>query len=1108
MPGLTLTLFGSPSVRDDGVPVDLPSRKALALLAYLAVTGVRHRRATLAALLWSESDRDRAHNMLRYTLSLLRRALQGRWLVVDRQTVGLDGTREETVDVVRFRRLLAQCQAHGHGAKDACPECLSLLSEAVELYGGDFLAGFTLPDSVEFDTWQSLETEALRQELVSALERLVEGYAAQGEAERASGYAKRWLTADPLDEGAHRALMRLYAGSGQQTAALRQYEACERVLREELSVPPSAETATLYQAIKEGRAPQLGVSRPGVAEPPVRRRHNLPPQPTPFVGREEELAQIAQRLADPACRLLTVVGPGGMGKSRLVIQAGTDQVPHFTHGVCFVPLASVGSVNLLASTIMDALRVPQHGSMDPQVQLLNYLRERSLLLILDNFEHLLEGTTLVTAMLAEAPGLKLLVTSRERLNLRGEWLLPLHGMGVPEEETIVQAGGEADVLDQAVDALEEYSAVELFLQCAQQVQPELSLASAGPASVARICRLVEGMPLAIELAAPWVRMMDCEEIAQEIEGGLDFLTTALRDVPDRHRSMRAVFEHSWRLLTGEEQSALRKLSVFRGGFRRKAVEAVAGADLLTLTALVDRSWVRRSPAGRYEVHELVRQYCGERLDSQPSVEGQKASARVRDRHSYYYAAFLSEREPRLKGHGQVEALGSILAEMGNIRATWDWAVERGNVEVLDKCVDSLYWVGYRRGWQHEVMQSLSSAVTRLRDRVRLSEPTESTPPAEKAALLLGRILCRQAHLTLFIEGSGEQAVALCEESLALLQALAPSVRQEKARTFAKVQLGWSLEGRDSSRARGLLQEALVQATEMGDDWNRGLALFFLSGRAPGSGRYSEAEGYLRQAIALFDRLGDQYMKAWCLRRLLEFVLWATGEYDEAESLAQEELQIRRELGDPQGLDSALSALGEVEVALGKYEAARQHFRDALALGEEYGNVLIRYQFLSGMGTLATAHGAYAEAAELLEDAAASAYEVGDLAWALRALVKLGHAASALGETQRAAACFGQALGEAMEAGFIPLALGALVGLASLSAQEGELQRGAELISLALQHPATYHLDRVRAQERLAQLESELSPEMLAAATAQGQARELEATVAELLREVEAAPARG
>jgi len=1102
MPGLTLTLFGPPQLARDGETMHLRSRRCLALLAYLAITDRAHRRGSLASLLWPESDPARAQSSLTYTLSLLRRTLAGGWLVVDRETIGLDGSEKQAVDVVRFRDLLAQCERRGHDVGEAYPECLPLLEEAAALAQGDFMAGFALPDSAQFIEWQAQEARALRRELVGALQRLAEGYAARGEPERAIAHATRWVALNALNEAAHRILMRLYAGSGRDSAALQQYEACERALMSELGVSPSAETRELREAIEEGRVPQLQARPPTISSAPARPRHNLPAQPTAFVGREEELEQIAQRLADPACRLLTVVGPGGMGKSRLAIQAGEQLLSAFRDGVWFVPLAPVESVDLLPSDIMEALGVLRGGGQDPQTQLVNYLRERHLLLILDNFEHLLEAGTLVAEMLAEVSELKLLVTSRERLGLQGEWLFPLGGMGLPGEEVVLQVEG-GDVNEQALTVLQGHSAVNLFVQRARQVQPELSLLSAGPASVARICRLVEGMPLAIELAAAWVRVMDCEEIAREIETNLGFLATTLRDVPQRHRSMRAVFDQSWDLLSAEERSALRKLSVFRGGFRREAAETVAmrpersPASLLTLTTLLDRSWVRRSSTGRYEMHELVRQYCAGRLDDAQTVVGERESERVRDRHSEYYAAFLSDQEPRLKGRDQVEALEGILEEMGNVRAAWDWAVERGNVDALGRSVDSLHRVGLRRGWQHEVMQPLNGAAAMLRERLLADESVESAPPTGEAALLLGRILCRQGNLAIYIEGFG-QVVALCEESVALLEGLAPSVQQQKACVLAKIHLGWFLQIRgDSSRAGELLHEAVAQAIDIGDEWNQGYALWILSGPPIASGHYAEAEGYLREALVLYDRLGDQWMKAWCLSGLTR-ILRMTGAYAEAESLAWEDLRIRRELGYPQGLDVGLLRLAEVEVALGKHKQARRHYRDMLAIAEEYGSVFARPFYAYGMATIAAAEGAYAEAAELLEDAATSFHRLGRLGDALRASIKLGHAVLALGEAQRAAQCFNRVLREAMESAQTPEALGALVGIATLSTREGETTRATELLAVALHHPAAYHEDRVRAEELLTELKTSLSPDAFAAATARGQTCELEKLVAEML----------
>jgi len=1093
MPRLTLTLFGPPNLARDGQALHLRSRKCLALLAYLAVTGRVYRRDRIAALLWPDSDAPRAQNSLRNTLSLLRRALNGTWLVVDRETIGLDGSEREAVDVVRFRDLLSECQRHEHGLRQTCAQCLPLLEEAVGLCEGNFMSGFTLPDSAEFDDWQAVEGGALQRELSEALERLAEGYAAQGEMEKAIIHAHRWLGLDPLQEGAHRALMRLYAETGRRTEALQQYEACERVLRERLDVFPSTETRDLYQIIRGGRMPQVQLRTSMASAAPPRPRHNLPPQPTPFVGREEELDQIAQRLADPTCRLLTLVGPGGIGKSRLAIQAAEEHLSAFSDGVWFVPLASVGSVDLLPSTIMEALDIARSRGTTPKEQLLNYLRDRTLLLVLDGFEELLEGTTLVTELLRTAPGIRLLVTSRERLNLRGEWLFPLRGMEVPEEETVIEIE-KGGVVEQATAILEGYSALQLFVQCAQQVQPEFSLGSTELASVTRICRLVEGMPLAIELAAPWMRVMDCEEIAQEIEGGLDLLTTALRDVPARHRSMRAVFDHSWGLLSAEERQVLRQLSVFRGGFRREAAEAVAGVSLLALSALVDRSWIQRPSSGRYEMHELVRQYCAE------SLQEKRAQAdEVRDRHGHYYGVFLQEREERLQGGGQAEAFGEILEEIDNVWAAWGWALERADVETINSCVETLAYAGLVRSWDYEVLQAFDDAAAVLRRQLDLAECATGPVGQKRTALVLADILSKQVLLLEWF-GQGEPAVNLCGESLALLEHVESSARSNSVTINAWLTLGRDLVSRgERDEGERLLQEALALSERAGTPWDREHVLFWLSLLARSEGRYSQAEGYLRQAIAVAGATGERFWKAACLDNL-SMVLRIQGEYREAQMAAQESLRIREEISDRRNRGFSLTRLGEIATALGDYELARQHFQRGLTVAEEIGvsDPDIKIGILRGQATLSLALGQPEEAARLFGNSLTITLESGSLSGQARALSGLGHAALAVGQVRQARERFCQGLEVAMRGRRLPLALRALAGLAAVMVSDGDPERAAEILGLVLHHPATHQLDKDRAQNLLAELESELPPEVVAAATARGQMRELEEVVAEIL----------
>ncbi|MCA9935550.1 MAG: AAA family ATPase, partial [Anaerolineales bacterium] len=548
MTQLTLSLLGTFAAAWQGQPVTgFQTDKVRALLAYLAVEGKRPlRRETLATLLWPDWADDKAKRNLRQNLHRLKQVLDAldldlsqNLLHITRQTVQVN--REWLVlDVVEFQAALTAVETHPHRHLHICPVCLDSLTRAADLVRGDLLEGFSLPDAPLFDEWLTIQRERLHYQSLQALHTLAAAHAQRGDHEQAYIYAARQVALEPWREEAHRQMMAALARQGRRSEALTQYETCRRLLDEELGVAPTAETVTLYtQIVNE----TLDVE----AETAVT-LHHFPAQFTRFVGRSEEITAVTQHLLDPDCRLLTLIGPGGMGKTRLSLQAVENTVETetraayelFPDGGYFVPLADAFTRDQLITAIAETLGITLQAAGDAEQQLLNYVSGKKLLLALDNFEQLVETAVFITHLLQTAPHVRCLITSREPLNSQAEQQMRLTGLPYP-------AAAETDLSPQ------RYPAMMLFIQTAQHVQPTFQPHATDWQAIARICQLTHGTPLALEIAAAWVRLMDCATIAQQISRSLDFLETSWRDMPERHRSMRAVFQQSWEFLSAAEQ---------------------------------------------------------------------------------------------------------------------------------------------------------------------------------------------------------------------------------------------------------------------------------------------------------------------------------------------------------------------------------------------------------------------------------------------------------------------------------------------------------------------------------------------------------------------------
>jgi predicted ATPase/DNA-binding SARP family transcriptional activator len=1167
MSRLMLFLLGPPRVEKDGEPVAIQRRKSVALLAYLAVTRGSYTRDALATLFWPESDQSRARASLRTALASLRKALGEGWLHIDRETVGINVERRERtgqssatisenslwLDVLEFQDRLAECQAHGHPPDQVCSSCLAPLTQAVALYHDDFMAGFTLPDCPAFDDWQFFQSEDLREVLANGLERLACGYGAQGEYDEATLYARRWVALDPLHEPAQRLLMRLYAWSNQRAAALRQYAECARTVQEELGIPPDEETTQLFRAIKEGTGPDTP-PKPLVSKAAASHRNNLPPQSTPFVGRAADLAHVARRLNGPACRLLTLVGPGGIGKTRLAIAAAERQLAtptsSFPDGLFFVPLASISTPDSLASAIASALDFSFCPGPAPKQQLLDYLQAKELLLLLDNFEHLLAGAGLVTEILAAAPRVKVLVTSREALNLQQEWFYPVEGLAYPSAD---EPKGESTEVP-----LKAYEAVALFAQCARRARPGFSVAREGRA-VTRICRLVGGMPLGIELAAAWLRALPPTKIAEEIERGLDILTTSLRDVSPRHRSMRAVFDHSWNLLTADERTVLQALSVFRGGFSSTAADAVAGAPLPVLASLVDKSLLSATPAGRYEIHELFRQYLSERL-----AEDTRQSRAVRERHCTYYVAALGGWEAKLKGPGQKATLAEMMSEIENARAAWNWALQQAQAERVEKMIDGLCRFYERRGRFRDGEAACRLAVEALAG-MEVTSPGSSPgtisvlsgPPSTTVALTdaalgesraeaIAKALAWQAAFCRLL-GDTQLAGRLLEASLGLLDG--PELADQDTRSeraCVLLQMGHVLSEADRAQAWQLYEQSLALHQELDDRWGTANALHALGGVYQLLGGFDEANRLREEALAIRRGLGDQSGIADSLLQLGWMAL-LHGHFDKSEPMIQESLAIRQELGDRASVAEGLAFLGVTRFWRGRFAEAEAVLKQSVTLNTELGlqsplawslawsNIMLglakahqgqyasarawaqkglalfqKADFLAGighahlaLGHIVLAQRAYAEAESLLREAVAIYREIGQMAELCWALAHLGIAERELGDLDQAQRCVYEAASIARDNPVFFAALTVLPAAALLLADQDETEWAVELYALASRHPFVAHSrwqDDVIGQTITAAAAT-LPPAAVNAAQAQGRERDVETTVRELLAEL-------
>ncbi|HLN60608.1 MAG TPA: diguanylate cyclase [Symbiobacteriaceae bacterium] len=694
---------------------------------------------------------------------------------------------------------------------------------------------------------------------------------------------------------------------------------------------------------------------------------NLPAASTSFIGRENELRTLKEQLGDK--RLITVLGPGGSGKSRLAAQAAAEVERQFRNGVYFVPLAAVESIDMIVPTIAAAMGFPLSGPGAPKLQLLGYLKEMETLLVLDNMEHLIEGADLITEIMQAAPRVSILATSRERLHVPGEAILELGGLPTPPADAFRTASLSGSAL--------------LFVERARLLNDWFTLTPENAPHVLRICQLVAGMPLGIELAAVWVRVLSCEEIADGIANSPDILATAAPDLPERHKSLRNVFAHSWNLLSGPEQQAFAQLSVFRGGFAREAAERVAGTSLLLLSALLDKSLLLRTGPGRYAVHELLRQYGAAMLETEQA-------AAVEERHARYYLHLAELLARAVTGPDQVNAFERLSAEHDNLRTALTWAIRIGSAEVALRISGALWQFWWRRGHLAEGRRWLEAALQVDAEADGGAERTHARAVALFAAAKLG----------MEQEGS-ESALRQTEESVRLFQMTGD--QDGLARALAELGHAHRKHG-NYDQARACFDESLVIRRQTGDTSGICAGLVGLGLLALSQGDYQGALSRLQETLSLQRGLGNK-VGVIQAQTILATIHMVVGEYSQAEALLGESLrQIDR--ADIYSLSITLALLGESALAQNDLARAKPLLLESLSL-KQVANLQAQLpDTLLNLGCLARRSGDAVEARSRFREALTCLQHGGDRRNMVNGLALAAAAACMTGQTERAARLLG------------------------------------------------------------------------------------------------------
>jgi predicted ATPase/DNA-binding SARP family transcriptional activator len=916
---LAFQFLGPPQLILENEPINVNRRSIVALLSYLAVNdsgGAKrvYTRESLSALLWPDYDQVKAFTNLRHTLWEIQKTFGSNWLIANRETIGLQPGANIWVDVHRFESLIAE----SHALDDVSLR-IPLLLESVKLYRHHFLTGFNLKNAPTFEEWSLSKADELRHKHTEALTLLAEDYCLLGDAESALQYARRLVTFDPLNESAHRLLMQVYGQVGQHNAALKQYQDFEQLLRKELGLDPQPETRALYKQIRKGDLKHVPV---GIQRETITPQNNLPQQLTSFIGREKGQAEIVSLLANN--RLITLTGSGGIGKTRVSLQVAAKVFHQFPDGVWFIELAPLTNPDLIAQTILSTLHLGEQAGKTPLMVLEEQLIHKKVLLILDNCEHLIDASARVAhALLKATSEVKILATSREVMGIGGEiaWRVP--SLALPDPKS-------------PPDQLTKYESISLFMERALSVQPHLNLDETSMLAIAQICSRLDGIPLAIELAAARVNALGVKQIARRLDDRFRLLTKGSRIVLERQQTLRAAIDWSYNLLDTEEKELLARFSVFMGGWTLEAAEQVCirregeFGVLDVLSDLIDKSLVIMDGStgeARYHLLETTRQYALEKL-------GESAGDKIwRDQHLAYFIELAEKGNKEATGPLQAEVIDLMDAELDNFRAALDWCISNQDLEPALQLLGALGWAWDMRGYYHEFRSWF--------ERIRVLGNCADYPEAYARLLNhVGRFATDFDHRS--------DAESILEECRAIWSQVGERGEQGLADVVCVLAMNAHHKG-NIDRAESFYKESIALAQKCNNHRALAASTVFLGIIEQERGNLAQSIDLYKQGLELAQNAGDLLFISLACGNLSDLYL-QQGNLKKARPLLERELEISGKLQFRFGLAPAWVSMCELNRREGDYTQAEQWLEKSMAVSRDLGlKELIRFNlYLFGL----------------------------------------------------------------------------------------------------------------------------------------------------------------